>query len=121
MKLEVFKEIIQLLKEQSKKDHAAYKLGLDLTEFTSSLETVICHLIGSIYGKEGKENFDWWCYDKEWGTKKDFGMYDADKNIICETIEELHKYLEDHIVLDYELPKKYTNKERLEIFKKIFE
>jgi hypothetical protein len=120
MKLEVFKEVIKLLKEQTKKDHSVYKLGLDLMEFNSSFETIISYLLGSIYGKEGKETFDWWCYDKEWGTKKDFHMYDANNNIICETVEELHQYLEDHIVLDYELPTKYTDKERLEIFKKIF-
>jgi len=121
MKLDVFKEVVRLLKSQSDRDSAIYGMGVDLSEFESPLQWVISHLIGSIYGKEGKETFEWWCYDKEWGTKTEITMTDVEGNLMCETIEDLHQYLEDTIVLDYELPKKYTDDERISILKKMFE
>ena len=120
MTLEVFKEVVRLLKEQSDRDSAIYKIGVDLSEFESPLQTVVSHLIGSLYGKDGKETFEWWCYEKEWGTKTDLEMTDSEGNLMCETIEDLHQYLEDTISLDYELPRKYTDEERLEIFKEFF-
>ena len=61
MKLEVFKEIIRLLKEQELMVDNAYKAGIDLVNFFDPISTTVGHLIGSIYGKEGKETFDWWC------------------------------------------------------------
>ena len=120
MKLEVFIEVVKLLKEQTERDNAVYKLNIDLTEFVSPLQTIITHLIGSIYGKDGSDTFDWWCYEKEWGTRKDITMTDSNNNVMCETIEDLHQYLEDTIKLDYELPKKYTDEETAEIIKGFF-
>ena len=121
MKLEVVIEVVRLLKEQTEKDNKIYNLfNIDLSEFVSPLQTVIGHLIGSIYGKDGSDTFDWWCYEKEWGTRKDITMTDSDNNVMCETIEDLHQYLEDTIKLDYELPKKYTAEETAEIIKGFF-
>lgn len=120
MKLDVFKEVIRLLKEQTERDNAVYKLNIDLTEFVSPLQTIISHLIGSIYGKDGLNTFDWWCYEKDWGTKTDMTMTDSDNNIMCETVEDLHQYLEDTITWDYELPKKHTPEETLELLKTLF-
>ena len=121
MRLDVFKEVVRLLKSQSDRDSAIYGMGVDLSEFESPLQFVITHLIGSIYGMEGKDVFDWWCYDKEWGPKTELEMTDTEGNLMCETIEDLHQYLEDSIVLDYELPKVYTDEERLNVLKKFFE
>lgn len=120
MKIEVFKEIVELLKKQNEKDSAVYTLNIDLTEFNSPLQTVISHLIGSIYGREGLDTFDWWCCDKEWGTRTDLEFKLDDGTILCETIDDLHQYLESNIVDDYELPHKYTDDERLEILKEMF-
>jgi len=121
MKIDVFKEVVRLLKLQNDRDTAIYGMGIDLTEFESTLQFVITHLIGSLYGEDGKCTFDWWCFDKEWGTRTDLTMTDADGNIICETIEDLYQYLEDNVTSDYTLPKKYTDEERLEILKQMFE
>lgn len=121
MKLNVFKEVIRLLKLQYERDTAVYGLGIDLSEFESPLQNVLDHLIGTIYGKEGKEIFDWWCYEKEWGTRTDLTMTDNDGNLMCESIEDLHQYLEDIAKMDYELPKVITDEERLAVFKQMFE
>ena len=121
MNFEVFKEVVRLLKEHDEKVNAAYKLNVDLTNFCDPVSTVVGHLIGSIYGKEGKETFDWWCYEKEWGTRKDLDMRNSDGELLCDTIEDLHQWLEDMAVWDYELPKKMSNEEILENFKNLFE
>ncbi len=120
MKLEVFKEIVGLLKEQQEKLDTAYKAGIDLINFCDPLEQVISLLIGSYYGKEGKETFNWWCYDKNWGERIDLTMTDKDGNELCRTIEELHQWLEENKTNDYELPHYMTKEEREETIKKLF-
>ena len=121
MKIKVFKEIVVKLKEQDEILDRVYKTGIDLTNLLDPLQSVVSHLIGSIYGKEGLDTFDWWCYEKEWGTRKDFKMTDKDGNELCKTIEDLHIYLEQNLVNDYKLPMKLTDEERLSIIKNIFE
>ena len=120
MKLEVFKEIVGLLKEQQEKLDTAYKAGIDLINFCDPLEQVISLLIGSYYGKEGKETFNWWCYDKNWGERIDLTMTDKDGNELCRTIEELHQWLEENKTDDYELPHYMSTEERIETIKKLF-
>ena len=120
MNIKVFKEIVSLLKKQGEDDIAVYKLGIDMINFIDPISSAISHLIGAYYGVEGKETFDWWCYEKDWGTRKDFDMTDVDGNILCKTIEELHQYLEENRVDDYRLPKKLTAKEREEAIKNMF-
>ena len=120
MKIEVFKEIVELLKSQSEKDNAVYALDIDLTEFNSSLQKVVSHLIGAIYGESGLDTFDWWCYEREWGTRADLEFKSEEGVLLCETIDDLHQYLEFNIIDDYKLPHKYTEEERLEIFKQMF-
>lgn len=121
MEFRTFESIIQLLKDHSKKTSDLYTLGIDLIQYAEPLEIVISHLIGTIYGQEGKEWFEWWCYDKNWGENKELTAHDEHGNRICETIEEIWKYLEEIKVADYTLPKELTTEERLNIIKTIFE
>jgi hypothetical protein len=120
MKLEVFKKIIELLKKHQSKTIAAYKAEIDLVNFCDPLEQVISLLIGSYYGKEGKETFDWWCYDKNWGERTDLTMTDKDGNELCRTIEELHQWLEENKTDDYNLPYQMTDEERTRYLNGIF-
>ena len=105
IKLEVFERIVLELKEQQEKLDKAYEAGIDHINFTGPYESVISMLIGSIYGQEGKETFDWWCYEKNFGERADLKMTDKDGNELCRTIEELHQYLEENKVNDYYLSK----------------
>ena len=105
IKLEVFEKIVLKLKEQGESMDKAYKACIDLINFTGPYESVISMLIGSIYGQEGKETFDWWCYEKNFGERTDLTMTDKDGNELCRTIEELHQYLEENKVNDYYLSK----------------
>lgn len=106
MKLEVFKELIEKLKVQSQKERDAYNVGVDLFEFNNEFHSIVSILIGSYYGKDGLETFDWWCYEKKWGSREDLKMTDQDNNELCRTIEDLHQYLEENKKSDYELPRK---------------
>ena len=105
IKLEVFERIVFELKEQQEKLDKAYEAGIDLINFTGPYESVISMLIGSIYGREGRDTFDWWCYEKNFGERTDLTMTDKDENELCRTIEELHQYLEENKVNDYHLSK----------------
>ncbi len=120
IKLEVFKEIVSKLKEQQESLDKAYKSGVDLINFVDPLESAISMLIGSIYGKEGKETFDWWCWEKEWGERIDLTMTDKDGDELCRTVEELHQYLEENRTDDYELPRAMSEEERMQIFKQLY-
>ena len=119
MKLEIFKDIVSKIQEQDLIIDKAYAAGIDLTNLFDPIQQIVSHLIGSIYGSSGKETFDWWCFDNEYGTKG-LEMTDQNGNLLCQTIEDLHSYLEDNKVDDYELPKKYTDEERLQILKNMF-
>ena len=121
MKLEIFKEVVSKLQEQDQILDRTYSAGIDITQLIDPVQSVVSHLIGSIYGKVGLDVFDWWCYEKEWGTRTDITMTDENGKTFCNTIEELHEYLESFKGSDYSLPKKLSDEERTEMLKNIFE
>lgn len=120
MKFEVFAEIVALIKEQSDKEHLAHQTGIDLLEFNNPIHTAVSHLIGTIYGPEGKDVFDWWCYEKDWGARKDLVMTEADGTEVCQTLVDLHDWLETNKTDEYGLPTKLTLEERLSLIASIF-
>jgi hypothetical protein len=124
MKLEVFKEIVNKLQEQDQILDRTYKAGVDITNLLDPIHSVVSHLIGSIYGDAGMDTFSWWCYDKEWGTRADLTMTDADGKLLCNTVEELHEYLEsfdEEQKKEYSLPKKLSDEERTEMMKNLWD
>lgn len=121
MTLKVFKEVVKLLKEQNDSIDVAYKAGVDLVNFCDPVSTAVSHMIGALYGIEGRETFEWWCYEKEWGTRADLNMTDSKGLPLCETIEDLHQYLEDTAVWDYDIKEPIPLEERMKVFKQIFE
>lgn len=120
MKFEVFKEIIARLKKHETQSRVVYSNGIDLFNFEDNLSSVVSMLIGSIYGKDGLNTFEWWCYDKEWGTRDDFKMTDSEENELCSTIEELYNYLEENKKSDYSLKRPLSQEELNNIFSGFF-
>lgn len=120
MKLEVFKEVVGKLQKQEQILDKTCKAGIDITNFLDPIHLVVSHLIGCIYGRVGLDVFDWWCYEKEWGTRADLTMTDAEGKTFCNTIEELHAYLESFKGSDYNIPKKLSDEEKTEMLKDIF-
>ena len=119
MQLEIFKEIIAKMQEHDAIIDKTYDAGIDLTNLMDPIQNVVSHLIGSIYGEEGKDTFDWWCFDNEYGTR-DLEMTDKEGNRLCRNIEDLYIYLEANKTDDYSLPIKLTDEERLKILKGFF-
>ncbi len=122
MKFEAFSKVIELLKTFQEKEGAIFKHGIDLFNFNDDIQKVVTILIGSIYGKDGLDTFEWWCYDNEWGTKG-LTMTGDDGKLLCQTIEELHQYLEENKSDDYEIQKPLSEeeyKQKLEGLKGIF-
>jgi len=120
MTIKVFKEVVKLLKEQNDAIDAAYAAGVDLVNFCDPVSSAASHMIGALYGIEGRETFDWWCYEKEWGTRKDMQMTDVDGTVLCETVEQLFDYLEAHAIDDYEIKDPLPIEERMKLFKQVF-
>ena len=114
MKFEVFEEIVNLLKEQHVKEHDLYDAGVDLIDFNDTVHSAVSHLIGVIYGIEGRDMFNWWCYEQDFGSLKDEGVG------ICQSLTDLYEYLEKNKTDEYELPTKLTLEERLSLITSIF-
>ena len=80
----------------------AYKTGVDLSEFCEPYETCISVLIESAFGKEGREWWDWYCHETDFGTKSytdadgkpTWGAHDADGNPICYSWDSLFDELQ---------------------------
>ena len=47
-------------------------------------------------------------------------MRNHDGDLLCDTVEDLHQWLEDNAVWDYELPRKMTDEERANSLKELF-
>jgi hypothetical protein len=119
MKFETFKSIIDTLKKQDKAIHELYKNKVDLIDFVDPYHYMITLLIKEVYGEEGRDWFDWFCYDSEYGEKdwsvhvkslykrlpdgrlekqpdseRKYGAYDKDNNPICYDTKSTWEYLE---------------------------
>lgn len=90
----VFASIVTKFKKMDKKLTDVQNNGVNLIDFVEDYNVIINMLLESIYGEEGLDVFCWWCYDKNWGTAKNITMVDQDNKLMCESIEELHEYLE---------------------------
>lgn len=93
MELEIFKKLIQNLKDFSEREDQMMKLGVDLIDHIEPLAASISLLVNSIYGKEGLDTFNWFCYENDFGSG-DLKMWNADNQIICEDVEGLWHWLE---------------------------
>ena len=114
MQLEIFKEIIAKMQEHDAIIDKTYDAGIDLTNLMDPIQNVVSHLIGSIYGEEGKDTFDWWCFYNEYGTR-DLEMTDKEGNRLCRNIEDLYIYLETNRTASLALYSRRSISERKKI------
>lgn len=93
MTYEIFEKII--LDLQKTHDHAniLYSHGIDITEVTDGLHTIIENLLGIIFNEDGKDWIDWFMYEKDFGRKEDLKAWDEDKNEIAYDIKSLYDLL----------------------------
>ena len=117
MKLEVFTEILNKLRKQSDKEHALYQLDVDVINFSDDYISIINILLEVYYGKEGADWIGWYMWERD-----PVGTIDQattnDGKPICYDIKSLWEEVEQCRLdnkMEYELPKKMSDKERLEV------
>ena len=93
MTLQELTHLMNLMDADNKKIRDAYRLGIDLTEFTESAQEVVNTLLKHVFDEHQYECLTWWMYEKDFGRREDLQMWDADGNEVCRTIEELHQFL----------------------------
>jgi hypothetical protein len=122
MKYQIFSNIINKIEETNLRTNQIYSLGVDLTEVTDGLHSIISSLLGAYYGQAGLDWIDWWCYDKEFGKREDINAWDKDKNEICRNLFELWEEVEKNRSEGetYEEKAPMTKEEREQIIKNLF-
>jgi hypothetical protein len=93
MTLSELQRLLNLMDADNKKIRAAYRLGIDLIEFTESAQEVVNTLLKHVFDEHQYETLSWWMYEKDFGRREDLQMWDADGNEVCRTVEELHQFL----------------------------
>ena len=93
MTLTELQHLLNLMDADNKKIRDAYRLGIDLIEFTESAQEVVNTLLKHVFDEHQYETLSWWMYEKDFGRREDLQMWDADGNEVCRTVEELHQFL----------------------------
>jgi len=93
MTYENFLKVITTIEKQDKAVSALYDLKVDLIEWTDPYATIISELLKEIYGEEGVDWFNWYCYENNFGTGG-LQAWDENKNLICYDHKSLWEYLE---------------------------
>ena len=117
MKLEVFTEILNKLRKQSDKEHALYQLDVDVINFSDDYTSIINILLEVYYGKEGSDWISWYMWERDPVGKIDQATTNDGKPI-CYDVKSLWEEVEQCRLdnkTEYELPKKMSDEERLEV------
>lgn len=97
MTFKEFKTATDYMLEHHKKVISAYKLNIDLIEFSDTQEKLLSMLWRQILTDNGKEWLDWFMYEKDYiedgKGRKELNAWDDDGKEICKTLKGLHEYL----------------------------
>ena len=91
MTKEGFIELIGKLKSNSDTIHKAYKLNIDLVEFTDPWESVITTLLIEVFTKDGYDTIAWWVYENgraAWDEKGEPIPLDTEEQLYNFLVEE---------------------------------
>ncbi len=94
MTYETFLKIILGLQKQDRAVSDLYRQSkIDLIDFVDPYHAIINTLIYEVYGVEGGDWFNWFCYENDFG-QKGLEAWDENRNPICYSFESLWEYLE---------------------------
>ena len=93
MKYENFLKVITAIEKQDNLVSALYDLKVDLIDWTDPYSSIIGELIKEIYGEEGVDWFNWYCYERNFG-KHELDAWDENGEPICYDVKSLWEYLE---------------------------
>ena len=92
-----FKTVIESLEKASKRSHAIYQLGVELTDYDDLWYTLSSTLLESIFDKEGKDWIDWYLYERVGFDGRILKAFDENNNEICHNIESLWETVQTHL------------------------
>lgn len=90
--IEQFRTVINNRKKQHDKLQQLYKLGIELTDYSDVYDESISVLFSSLFGKDGLDMIDWFCFDNKFG-EGHFVVTDKKGNVIHYNIDSLYEYL----------------------------
>jgi len=96
MNKELFEEIILKLQSMHEKNHALYKLGIDMLDFTEPYDRIIDILFKSYFNKDQLGWIDWFLYERKTHKGEILEAHDADGNSICYDIDSLWKTIQEY-------------------------
>lgn len=97
--IEPLKIGIKAIQEQEEKERNWEKTFNEMLDgrficcASQSVCTALLKVLEYIYRDEEEQIITWWMYEKDYGKKKDFHIYDNGGIIPTDTIEELYDYL----------------------------
>jgi len=120
MTKEIFKYILDQLKEQEIKNQKLYELDIDITNFLDSHHKVITTLLKVYYGEEGEDWLSWYLYERDPEGSLDQAT-DADGNPLCYDFDSLWETMEKCRLEkeEYVLPKKMTIEDMVAYLKEL--
>lgn len=95
MTYERFLKVILTLKKESEKLSQLYSNDVDLINFVDGYHIIIAELLKEIYGDDGYDKINWYCYENLFGLGG-LEMWDEDGKPICYSLVSLWRYLEDN-------------------------
>lgn len=96
MNKELFEEIILKLQLMHEKNHALYKLGIDMLDFTEPYERIIDILFKSYFNKDQLGWIDWFLYERKTPSGEILEAHDANGNQICHHIDSLWETIQKY-------------------------
>ena len=91
MTKEVFIDLIERMKSTLETVSEAYRLKIDLVEFTDPWDNIITTLLKEVFTEEGYEWISWWVYED--GRKAYEEVGDEVIEVPMDTAEDLYNYL----------------------------
>lgn len=98
MEYSKFKAFVDCLSDMTKRNRDAYKIGLDLIDYTEPYDKAVTILLEEILTPEGNDWLSWFLYEKggiDDKIRKDMKAWDGKKEI-CKNLKGLHEYLIDN-------------------------
>ena len=94
MKYEDFLSVGLQLQKQDKVIDKLNELNMDVMDLVDPYYMIIDRLMKEVYGEEGADWFNWFCFENDFGTKG-LEAWDANENPICYSWESLWECLEN--------------------------
>lgn len=97
--IEPLKIAIKAIQEQNKKERRWEKTFDEMLDGrficcpSETIHTALVKVLENIYRDEKEQLISWWMYEKDFGKRKDFNIYDNGGVVPTDTVEDLYNYL----------------------------